>query len=537
MAELVVLVRHAKAQDRSEAIDDPKRELTEAGKRSCHAAMGRLPGLMAIGPKPGKGSDKVSIWTSEALRARQTAEIAADVLGVDSRRIAVKDALTTGSADALLSELAATSGIVVAVGHNPFLEELAKRACGVKLHLGKSAAIGLVPRRKHPDPPSSLRPDPMPVSGLDPSAALPPDKPKDSVDDGSDAIDSTAPCASTDAKDSAEPSYELAWFLQGPHASRWETLVSLESACSEAGDAISSNAWKLLDRPDDPEALHQYRISIRVGRSLLGFLEPYLRRREWKRATELLKRLQAPTSRLRELDVMFDELSERDARLAYADADKLLSVCAPLREKTRRRFVGDLADSKTQADLHGAVRLLRAVEWRDSVEAHGLSRLDLRERYFDLERSYEKDLAACDFEDAEATHAIRKRSKQQRYVAREFADVLGDDCSEAGAQAKSTQELLGKLCDSRVGLAFANQLLEPHGKKKKAVPDEDSALSDRGGVAEGSGASASESAAAKSPVSGDTRESAERLSEGLPTYAQAQILRIDEILAELRAHG
>ncbi len=593
MARLVVLVRHAKAEERAGSSDDLSRRLTEAGLRSCRAAMARMATLLA----PDAKGAEVCVWTSGAARARQTAQVAAEALGVGRDEIRIVDALTCGDVDALLAELSATDDVVVAVGHNPSLESLVKRVCGQRAHLGKASAVCLVPIERDsgagafgphaasedtpPTEPTSpaatgegveggadatdaalgfagaARPDGRAIAADAPLGPARPEgaegsvHPADAAETGASSAEDGLPEPSQPRREGAkeEPAYELAWFLQGPHASRWETLVALEGALARAGEKVSSNAWKLLDCPDDPEALHQYRISLRVARSLLAFVRPDMRRGQWRRTAELLRRLQGPTSQLRELDVMYEQLNDDDARLAYADADELLDACARRRDAVRRDFVDCLSDPRTQHDLHRVVQLLRAPAWRDQVERRGVSRIELRGRYLDLTHAYLADLAACDFDDAEATHSIRKRSKQQRYVARELADVLGQDCGRLGAQAKETQELLGKLCDARVNLALAARLRQERlpgqvgaqaaGPESGEAPSPAAATVTPGGLDTGaSGAPTADSGA--SPANVDVaapRELRQDANAEAPTYTQVQRLRIRELLDTLACQG
>ena len=437
MADHLVLVRHAKAEDLAEAPDDLSRRLTWSGEHASRYAMGRVAPLV----ERDLGEGPVQVWTSGAVRARQTAEAAAKALGLGHDDVRVADSLTASDADAFLSELAAAEGTVVAVGHNPFAERLVRQECGSELRFGKAAAACLAP-----------------------------------------------------AAPGAGHGLELEWFVQGPADGRWEALASLLEALTRAGKRIGSAARSLLDDPEDAETLHQYRISLRVARSLLAFGKPYLRRGKLREANDALRALQAPTSELRELDVMVAQLQAEDASSSYADAAELLSACSRQRVKVRGRFFEGLSNAMDEGQVRHAVCLLRDMGLRAQVERDGVPASELRERYLALAKGCQDDLASCDLADAEAVHAIRKRSKTLRYVARELSGTLGEGCEQAGAKAKSMQGLLGELCDARVSLGIAEGL--------------------RGrGAAEPAGA-------------GET-----------PTFAQAQRARIEGILGELAAPG
>lgn len=116
----LLLVRHGKAEDRSlftfSAKKDALRALTESGRRDMRKA---TKGLRKVSP------DLDMVVTSPLVRARQTAEIVADIFGVAD--IVEQPLLSPGSnANALLDWLEQQSVDAVAlVGHEPDLSQLA----------------------------------------------------------------------------------------------------------------------------------------------------------------------------------------------------------------------------------------------------------------------------------------------------------------------------------------------------------------------------------------------------------------------------
>lgn len=88
MVSKLVLVRHAKTQTRSLELADRDRQLTRAGRRSVEA---RFPVTLRLVEDVSAADLKV--WSSPALRALQTAEVVAHVLGIDG--IEVKESLYT----------------------------------------------------------------------------------------------------------------------------------------------------------------------------------------------------------------------------------------------------------------------------------------------------------------------------------------------------------------------------------------------------------------------------------------------------------
>jgi phosphohistidine phosphatase len=120
---VIYLLRHGEAEDREGAVDDAARRLTEKGERQAQAAGTALREL-------GVGID--ACLTSPKVRARETARIAAEVLGVE---VEETEALRGGPFDAL--ELAAGRGDALLVGHEPDFSAEVGRLTGANIVLKK----------------------------------------------------------------------------------------------------------------------------------------------------------------------------------------------------------------------------------------------------------------------------------------------------------------------------------------------------------------------------------------------------------------
>jgi phosphohistidine phosphatase len=120
---VIYLLRHGEAEDREAAVDDAARRLTKKGERQAQAAGMALREL-------GVGID--ACLTSPKVRARETARIAAEVLGVE---VEETEALRGGAFDAL--ELAAGRGDVLLVGHEPDFSAEVGRLTGANIVLKK----------------------------------------------------------------------------------------------------------------------------------------------------------------------------------------------------------------------------------------------------------------------------------------------------------------------------------------------------------------------------------------------------------------
>jgi len=119
-----MLLRHAKSDWDSDAVDDLARPLAERG---CKAAE-----RMGIWMR-GHASVPDYVISSPAVRARETARILCEALGREAMQIVYEDSLYLADAGELLSlmrGLPDEAKSVMLVGHNPGLEELLVYLCG-----------------------------------------------------------------------------------------------------------------------------------------------------------------------------------------------------------------------------------------------------------------------------------------------------------------------------------------------------------------------------------------------------------------------
>lgn len=401
MTRLLVLVRHGKAESRASGVDDSARELTEAGWRALRASLDRSLSLL-------DAYDGLAIWSSPAVRALQTAQVVASKTGCDT--IYKRGSLYGNDINQFLGEFCQATGNIIAVGHNPFMEQLFAVLAGTEQHLGKGAVAAF------------------------------------SFEEDADG-------------ELVDP--KLIWFAQAPHTARWGTLVKLEQGVAQSARKVSSSMWNLLDNPEDVESLHAFRVALRTTRSLLSFIQPYMKRKQHRRVARDLRRLQARTSRLRELDILAETLEA--ASYDQVGENDLLALCLTERDGERAQLLDDLQQLPVQRDFHKTIRSLNALEWRDTIQARGLDGEMLRRRFDLLRADYTERLANLDLADAEEGHEVRKYAKLMRYVASSFDKVLGEGCLATLSEAKDMQDQLGALCDVRVNMDLIARLADSSG--------------------------------------------------------------------------
>lgn len=118
MSRRLTLLRHGEADRAGDAGDDHARRLTKRGEREAWESATRIASLP---PPPER------ILASAAPRARQTATIALDALGLPSRLLTVDPQLYLAEVRGLLEAIAAVEDDcthLLVVGHNPGLSEL-----------------------------------------------------------------------------------------------------------------------------------------------------------------------------------------------------------------------------------------------------------------------------------------------------------------------------------------------------------------------------------------------------------------------------
>lgn len=403
MVQTLILMRHGKAEQCAATGNDADRALTDAGRRALEAALPKTVGLFDT-------TAPIRIWTSPLTRARQTASLLSSFL--DGEEASLHPTLAAGDLEGFLDEVhQCPDQTVVAVGHNPFVEQLTERLSGIVLPFEKGtlASFGLTP-------------------------------------------DTT--------------SGELIWFVQGPRAMRWATLYHLEKILKRSERRVWKARRRFLKNPDDDKMLHKFRISIRTMRSLLSFAAPF-QRKGWNAALQDdLRSLVRQTSRLRDLDILCArarKISE-DAAGIRSDAEKVIlsdaeasttstdpsleAICIKMRKEERDRVVAAMNGRRLQRAARRVRRSMRGVIWRQSVEREGLGEEELQARFTALGDAFRSAYETLDFSDATATHSLRKRAKRLRYVADELSMLL-DDAEVTVRQMEAIQDELGALCDAR----------------------------------------------------------------------------------------
>ncbi len=383
MIKSLILVRHAKAETRSPEIEDHERQLTSAGIRSAKAA---IPRTFTLVERP----DEHHIWSSPAVRARQTAEIVADAMGLSE--IEEVPALYSDEVMAVRQMLDEEKGDLVVVGHNPFLEELSNTLTPVHLKFGKCAAACYI----------------FPKGDLQ--------------------------------------SAELSWFVQGPDPSRWETLVDMEAALSKAGRRVSGATWAFFDDPKNPEYLHEVRAALRDCLTLLDFAQPWLKAKCFNHMHEAFASFYNDTSDLRALAIPSRTAEQyRSIPFVTPEAQRMYDRLRVM-EATRNRTIVKLQTPARQKAFHAAIQSLREPAWKGAVEADGVEKAELKRRFKKTKRAVKQQrlefeaLADSD-KKSDAALKLKKSEDRLKLLASSLPCLYGQNAPEDSPEDESVEAL------------------------------------------------------------------------------------------------
>lgn len=395
MVKTLVLVRHGDPEKTSVSGTDLDRTLTAAGAHALEVAYPRVFALL------GEDAD-VAVWSSPAMRALQTAEVVADVLGAEG--IEVKDSLYAQDQAAFLAELSATEATaVVAVGHVPFMDQLTARLTGIELSFSKGAAAA-IDLPNGPGNPGALR-----------------------------------------------------WYVAGPELSAWQELASVEQAVAGAAAELLSLYKAFVNAPDDPEALRTFRIALRRVRSLLQFLEPWQAKKQNRRAIHLIRSLQVASARLRDLDILsaaVDALVE-DGELG--ENSLLPMACAKERQLECSSFTTYMHKHGAAKDLKHMAKELSSVSWKSKVVEKGVTADDFCKHFDEQLTEVDDDLFGLDLRDGNAVYEARRDAKEMHYVAERLGGVLGPERAVMSEYMDEIQTELGALSDARRNKKIADE--------------------------------------------------------------------------------
>jgi len=133
MLRKLVLVRHGDAEFFGPEGTDASRRLSKHGKRDLKKAYPDIFDCL-------RAEEDLHVWVSPAVRALQTAKVLAKVLDIDPDDFDIHNSLYEQYDEEFLAELDAEGdGIVIAVGHIPFMNRMLYALTGEDIPFGKGS--------------------------------------------------------------------------------------------------------------------------------------------------------------------------------------------------------------------------------------------------------------------------------------------------------------------------------------------------------------------------------------------------------------
>ena len=400
----IILMRHGRAEAAQHSISDDARELTRKGKEET------ISGIPFLREKLDT-ERPILIWSSPAARAGQTAQIVAEGLGISD--VVSQGFLYPGNGEVLMQSLPQISDDtqLIIVGHEPHLSLWSVRFFGTPLVFEKGMAAAFRVTQRSP-----LTADLMWV-----------------MTKGRDK----------DKKKLSEPPLSRKDFAE-------MLLVQAEKVLSLRED--------LLARPDEPAAVHAFRVQVRKLRSLIAFVKPTMDSADHAPLRNEFRTMHNRLSYLRETDVLLNlwqQLRDKHGLMGVSDLTRVFE-----RERTKEarkvqvfaastfvpdalvslsEAIGFWADAEDRPDAFNAFASVRFKTWRGNIKT-AVKELDIR--------------------DYAAIHLLRIRFKKLRYV-QDALPPLSKESPLESENLKDIQDALGRICDIYINISALDKMTSP----------------------------------------------------------------------------
>ncbi len=221
----------------------------------------------------------------------------------------------------------------------------------------------------------------------------------------------------------------------------------------------ASSALERMDDPNDTEALHDFRVSLRRLRSLMRAYRRHLRGSASKKLRTRVKTLAGTTNVARDAEVQIDWLTQERDKIGEpgaSGANYLIGVLGarqattPTPETLRRAF------RPLRRDLTKALSRLRLLDEHGSSNFVRATGKLIQEHADVLKASL---AAAHSAEDGDLLHRARIEAKRLRYILEPLQNEL-KDARPLIRRMKSLQDCLGELQDTRVMTEEISSALE-----------------------------------------------------------------------------
>ena len=259
-----------------------------------------------------------------------------------------------------------------------------------------------------------------------------------------------------------DPASKLERVLGGrPRCELEPVKLKRRASVAELVSAAFSNSTRqlILNDPsvrlgDDPEAVHDARVSTRRLRSDLKTLLPLLDESAVTLLRDELQWLGGSLGAVRDTDVLAEGMCHLAKKLHSEDLPAIESLVAQVHQERQERYVtlrNNLNDDRYITLLETLVRFASRAPLVPPVVAPSAAKrigVKLARKAWKRVRK-QVDGLGPDPQDA-ALHELRKRVKRARYAAELIDPLVHGDASDFALQLADLQDVLGKLQDSVV---------------------------------------------------------------------------------------
>ncbi len=231
------------------------------------------------------------------------------------------------------------------------------------------------------------------------------------------------------------------------------TVRELVASVIRAATAEVVTRESALVENGDPEDVHKARVATRRLRAQLRTLRPVLRRPWVDDVNGELKWLAALLGRIRDADVLFDELERLVRTLPEPDVAPARALIARLlteREAANANLLAALQSERYRAlvvrlEAAGDVPPMDADDDRADAPAASVLPSLVAQTWRAL---HKRVRALGDDPSDESLHEVRKRAKKLRYSSETAVTVMGKPAKRLAAAAEQLQSVLGEVHDA-----------------------------------------------------------------------------------------
>lgn len=245
--------------------------------------------------------------------------------------------------------------------------------------------------------------------------------------------------------------------------SQVQPLELTDTMADAARKAMLTDLIQMLEHEEgsrsggDIEDVHDMRVATRRMRSIFLLLAEYFKPRLVESYQQSLRRVARALGRVRDLDVMIDEMQKFQQTLPLEQRDHLQPVLEQLdhqRKAARKKLNARLNEAAYENFVNDFSQFLSTPGVGAREAANNSASTQIRyvipvivHEHLATVRAYDSQIESAD---GAALHQLRIEFKQLRYLVSMYTDVLGTGARDFIKLIKEIQDHLGEMNDAQV---------------------------------------------------------------------------------------